>query len=175
MNTKEPLFGGAPSFCESRNTLFRYPRTVASLMAVEGRDSHLAPLRVAYFEHGAWLPRHVCIERAKQQEVKSESIRADFNRFVSRRILPIYAAWSIPRPLLVKVAREGDYRIGYERYFAGPGGIPFEAFVHELLARYRWDPTTRLLVRSSLTAIRCASGEAQDKERLLRNILRGAR
>lgn len=83
-------------------------------MAVEGRDSHLAPLRVAYFEHGAWLPRHVCIERAKQQEVKSESIRADFNRFVSRRILPIYAAWSIPRPLLVKVAREGDYRIGYE-------------------------------------------------------------
>lgn len=75
-------------------------------MAVEGRDSHLAPLRVAYFEHGAWLPRHVCIERAKQQEVKSESIRADFNRFVSGRILPIYAAWSIPRPLLVKVAQE---------------------------------------------------------------------
>jgi hypothetical protein len=176
MSTKEPLFARAPSpFCESRITRDMFPKTVAGLEVVAEGDLDLAPLRLASFEHGGWLPWHGCLEPAARRGVKRESVRADWNRFVSRRLLPGYARVPIPYSILVDIARVGDFRIGYERYLAGPYGVPFEVLVHRLLREYPTDPRIRALVQDTLKAIQCKYGETADKERLRRDILRGIR
>lgn len=173
LNAKPAHPGLAPSpFCGSSITRAEFPCSIAALESMTPGDQDLVELRVANFEHGGWLPPHSCSERAARRGVKPESVRTEWGRFVSRRLVAAHAGTHISPAVLLEIVRLGDYRHGFERYLASPYGIPFEVFVDRLRMAHH-DPRIRRLIHDTLDRIECTSGETANKEYLRRDFFRG--